>query len=45
MKDDDMYMSFVAEIKHKYNLGILSETDVYPFKKEFSIIHIMGDKT
>jgi hypothetical protein len=45
MKDDDMYMSFVAEIKHKYNLGILSEADVYPFKKEFSIIHIMGDKT
>ena len=44
MKDDEMYMSFVAKIKHKYNLGILSEEDVYPFKNEFSLIHIMGDK-
>ena len=44
MKDDDMYMTFVGEIKHKYNLGILSEEDVAPFRNEFSIIHIMGDK-
>lgn len=44
MKDDEMYMSFVAEIKHKYNLGILSEEDVTPFRNEFSIIHMMGDK-
>ena len=43
MKDDDMYMSFVGEIKHKYKLGILSEEDVAPFRNEFSIIHIMGD--
>jgi hypothetical protein len=39
-----MYMSFVAEIKHKYNLGILSEEDVAPFRNEFSVIHMMGDK-
>ena len=44
MKGDDMYMSFVSEIKHKYNLGILSEEDVAPFKNEFSMIHLMGDK-
>lgn len=44
MKDDEMYLSFVGEIKHKYNLGILSEEDVAPFRNEFSIIHIMGDK-
>ena len=44
MKDDEMYMSFVAEIKHKYNLGILSEEDVAPFRNEFSVIHMMGDK-
>ena len=44
MKGDDMYMSFVGEIKQKYNLGILSEEDVAPFKNEFTMIHIMGDK-
>ena len=44
MKGDDMYMSFVAEIKYKYYKGILSEEDVAPFKNEFSIIHIKGDR-
>lgn len=44
MKDDEMYMFFVAEIKHKYNLGILSDKDVAPFKEEFSTIHMMGDE-
>ena len=44
MKGDEMYMSFVAEIKHKYNLGILSGEEVAFFKNEFSIIHLMGDK-
>ena len=44
MKGDDMYMSFVGEIKQKYNLGILSEEDVAPFKNEFTMIHIVGDK-
>ena len=44
MKDDEMYMSFVGEIKHKYNLGLFSEEDVAPFKSEFSMIHLMGDK-
>ena len=44
MKGDGMYMSFVGEIKHKYNLGILSEEDVAPFKNEFPMIHMMGDK-
>ena len=43
MKGDDMFMDFVGEIKHKYNLGILSDDDVAPFKNEFSRIHIMGD--
>ena len=44
MKHDDYYMDFVGEIKHRYNQGILSEEDVSPFKKEFSRIHMMGDK-
>ena len=44
MKGDDMYMSFVGEIKYKYNLGILSAEDVAPYRNEFSTIHIMGDK-
>ena len=44
MEHDDMYMSFVGEIKHRYNQGILSEEDVAPFKNEFSRIHMMGDK-
>lgn len=44
MKGDEMYMSFVGEIKHKYNQGIFSEEDVAPFKNEFSMIHMMGDK-
>lgn len=44
MKGDEMYMSFVGEIKHKYNLGIFSDEDVAPFKNEFSMIHMMGDK-
>ena len=26
------------------NLGILSEEDVAPFRNEFSVIHMMGDK-
>ena len=44
MKHDDYYRGFVGEIKHRYNQGILSEEDVSPFKKEFSRIHMMGDK-
>ena len=44
MKHDDYYMDFVGEIKRRYNQGILSEEDVSPFKKEFSRIHMMGDK-
>jgi hypothetical protein len=44
MKQDDMYMDFVGEIKHRYNQGVLSEEDVAPFKNEFSRIHMMGDK-
>lgn len=44
MKGHEMYMFFVGEVKHKYNLGILSEQDVVPFKNEFSRIHMMGDK-
>ena len=43
MKGEEMYMSFVGEIKHKYNLGILSEEDVAPFKNEFSRIHLSSD--
>ena len=41
---DERYMFYVAEIKHRYNLGILSEEDVAPFKNQFSMIHMMGDK-
>ena len=41
---DEEYMFFVAEIKHRYNQGILSEEDVAPFKNQFSMIHMMGDK-
>lgn len=44
MKDDDMYMDFVGDIKHKYNLGLLSEEDVAPFQSEFSRIHLSSDK-
>ena len=44
MKGDDMYMTYVGQIKHKYNQGILSEEDVAPFRNEFSMIHMMGDK-
>ena len=44
MKEDEMYMDFVGEIKHKFNQGILSEEDVAPFKNEFSRIHMMGDQ-
>lgn len=43
MKDEDMYMDFVGEIKHKYNLGILSDEDVAPFRNEFSRIHLSSD--
>lgn len=41
---DERYMFYVAEIKHRYNMGILSEEDVAPFKNLFSMIHMMGDK-
>ena len=44
MEHNDMYSFYVAEIKHRYNLGILSEEDVAPFKNEFPRIHMMGDK-
>ena len=41
---DEEYMFFVAEIKHRYNQGILSDEDVAPFKNQFSMIHMAGDK-
>ena len=44
MKHDDMYRDFVGEIKHRNNIGILSEEDVVPFKNEFARSHMMGDK-
>ena len=43
MKGGDMYLDFVGDIKHKYNLGILSDEDVAPFKNEFSRIHLSSD--
>lgn len=44
MERDEMYSFYVGEIKHRFNLGILSEEDVAPFKSEFSRIHMKGDK-
>ena len=44
MEHNEMYSFYVAEIKHRYNVGILSEEDVAPFKNEFPRIHMMGDK-
>lgn len=44
MERDEMYSFYVGEIKYRFNLGILSEEDVAPFKSEFSRIHMTGDK-
>ena len=41
---NDEYSFYVGEIKSRYNRGILSEEDVSPFRKEFSRMHVMGDK-
>lgn len=44
MKGDEWYMDFVGQIKIKYNMGLLTDEDVAPFKEEFSRIHATGDK-
>lgn len=43
-RDNEMYSSYVGEIKHRYNIGILSEQDVAPFKNDFKRIHLSSDK-
>ena len=40
----EKYSFYVGAIKHRYNIGILSEEDVAPFKNDFKRIHLSSDK-